>query len=147
MAPESLLLKADVAVKGDKVARIAPDIQEPAAEVYDAAGKYVIPGLIDPHVHEEWYCFDDGRYESYIRQGVTTLVNGNCSHSITPGHKKEVLDYYLGNGLGGTETVSALSAETGPTGMILRGMLRPWNRWEPTATLSPCWATAVSASM
>ena len=76
-------VKADVAVKGDKVARIAPDIQEPAAEVYDAAGKYVIPGLIDPHVHEEWYCFDDGRYESYIRQGVTTLVNGNCSHSIT----------------------------------------------------------------
>ena len=94
-------VKADVAVKGDKVARIAPDIQEPAAEVYDAAGKYVIPGLIDPHVHEEWYCFDDGRYESYIRQGVTTLVNGNCSHSITPGHKKEVLDYYLGNGLVG----------------------------------------------
>ena len=94
-------VKADVAVKGDKVARIAPDIQEPAAEVYDAAGKYVIPGLIDPHVHEEWYCFDDGRYESYIRQGVTTLINGNCSHSITPGHKKEVLDYYLGNGLVG----------------------------------------------
>lgn len=56
-------VKADVAVKGDKVARIAPDIQEPAAEVYDAAGKYVIPGLIDPHVHEEWYCFDDGRYD------------------------------------------------------------------------------------
>lgn len=94
-------VKADVAVKGDKVARIAPDIQEPAAEVYDAAGKYVIPGLIDPHVHEEWYCFDDGRYEPYIRQGVTTLINGNCSHSITPGHKKEVLDYYLGNGLVG----------------------------------------------
>ena len=72
-------VKADVAVKGDKVARIAPDIQEPAAEVYDAAGKYVIPGLIDPHVHEEWYCFDDGRYESYIRQGVTTLVNAVLS--------------------------------------------------------------------
>lgn len=28
-------------------------------------------------------------------------MNGNCSHSITPGHKKEVLDYYLGNGLVG----------------------------------------------
>ena len=94
-------VKADVAVKGDKIARIAPEINEPSVEVYDATGKYVIPGLIDPHVHEEWYCFDDGRYESYIRQGVTTLVNGNCSHSITPGHKKDVLDYYLGNGLVG----------------------------------------------
>lgn len=93
--------KADVAIQGDKIARIAPDITEPAAEVYDAAGKYVIPGLIDPHVHEEWLCFDDGTYPSYLHQGVTTLVNGNCSHSIVPGHKKEVLDYYLGNGLVG----------------------------------------------
>lgn len=92
-------VKADVAVKGDKVVKIAPKIEEEAKDSYDAAGKYVIPGLIDPHVHEEWVCFDDGRYESYIRQGVTTLVNGNCSHSIVPGHKKEILDYYLGNGL------------------------------------------------
>lgn len=81
-------VKADVAVKGDRVVRIGPELAGEAKEVYDAAGKYVIPGLIDPHVHEEWYCFDDGRYESYIRQGVTTLVNGNCSHSIVPGHRK-----------------------------------------------------------
>ena len=93
--------RADVAVKGDKIARIAPEIEEKGAQEYDAAGKYVIPGLIDPHVHEEWYCVDDGRYESYIHQGVTTLINGNCSHSIVPGHKKEILDYYLGNGLVG----------------------------------------------
>ena len=92
---------ADVAVKGDRIVKIAPNIEGEAAQTYDAAGKYVIPGLIDPHVHEEWYCFDDGAYESYIRQGVTTLVNGNCSHSIVPGHKKEILDYYLGNGLVG----------------------------------------------
>ncbi|MCH4053676.1 MAG: amidohydrolase family protein [Atopobiaceae bacterium] len=92
---------ADVGIVGDTVVRIAPKIEEEAADTYDAAGKYVIPGLIDPHVHEEWYCFDDGSYEHYIREGVTTLVNGNCSHSIVPGHKKEILDYYLGNGLVG----------------------------------------------
>lgn len=91
--------KADVAVQGDKVVRIAPNIQDPAKEVYDAAGKYVIPGLIDPHVHEEWVCFDDGSYDFYLKEGVTTLINGNCSHSIVPGHKKDQLDYYLGNGL------------------------------------------------
>ena len=94
-------VKADVAVQGSKVVRIVPNITEEAARTYDAAGKYVIPGLIDPHVHEEWYCFDDGTYESYISQGVTTLINGNCSHSIVPGHKKDILDYYLGNGLVG----------------------------------------------
>ena len=90
---------ADVAVQGDRVVRIAPHIQEEAKEVYDATGKYVIPGLIDPHVHEEWVCFDDGSYDFYLKEGVTTLVNGNCSHSIVPGHKKDQLDYYLGNGL------------------------------------------------
>ena len=84
-------VKADVAVKGDKVARIAPDIQEPATEVYDAAGKYVIPGLIDPHVHEEWYCFDDGRYEVLdIRQADGTLVNGNVQPALHPDIKGSI---------------------------------------------------------
>ncbi|WRS28679.1 amidohydrolase family protein [Oscillospiraceae bacterium MB08-C2-2] len=91
--------KADVAVKGDRIVRIAPEIQEQAAQVFDAAGRYVIPGLIDPHVHEEWVCFDDGKYDLYLQQGVTTLINGNCGHSVVPGHKKQQLDYYLGNGL------------------------------------------------
>ena len=91
--------KGDLAVKGDRIAAIAPVIDAEAAEVYDAEGKYVIPGLIDPHVHEEWVCFDDGSYDFYLKEGVTTLVNGNCGHSIVPGHKKEQLDYYLGNGL------------------------------------------------
>ena len=30
-------VKADVAVKGDKIARIAPEINEPSVEVYDAS--------------------------------------------------------------------------------------------------------------
>ncbi|RVU98374.1 hypothetical protein EII22_00735 [Coriobacteriales bacterium OH1046] len=90
--------RGDVGIIGDTIVAIG-DIQEESADVYDAVGKYVIPGLIDPHVHEEWTMFDDGLYENYIREGVTTLVSGNCSHSIVPGHKKEMLDYYLGNGL------------------------------------------------
>ena len=53
---------ADVAVSGDRIAKIAPKIEEEAKKVYDAKGKYVIPGLIDPHVHEEWVCMIDGRY-------------------------------------------------------------------------------------
>ena len=60
----------------------------------------MIPGLIDPHVHEEWYCFDDGNYESYIRQGVTTLVNGNFPEpQYYPDIKRKVLDYYRGTAL------------------------------------------------
>lgn len=90
---------ADLAVSGDRIAKIAPSIAEPAAKVLDAAGAIVTPGLIDPHVHEEWVCFIDGKYEHFLRQGVTTLVNGNCGHSVLPGPRDNFIDYFWGNGL------------------------------------------------
>ncbi|MCJ7836622.1 amidohydrolase family protein [Cuneatibacter sp. NSJ-177] len=90
---------ADVAVSGDRIAKIAPKIEEEAKKVYDAKGKYVIPGLIDPHVHEEWVCMIDGRYPFFLKEGVTTVVNGNCGHSVIPGDVNHIMDYYLGNGL------------------------------------------------
>ncbi|MFA5853119.1 MAG: amidohydrolase family protein [Spirochaetales bacterium] len=90
---------ADVAVRGDKVAKIAPHIDEQAVKTLDAAGAIVVPGLIDPHVHEEWVCFVDGGFEHFLRQGVTTLVNGNCGHSVLPGPRDNFIDYFWGNGL------------------------------------------------
>lgn len=90
---------ADVAVNGDRITRIAPNVQEPARKIVDTSGKLVIPGFIDPHVHEEWVCFVDGAYEHFLRQGVTTVVNGNCGHSILPGPMDNFIDYFWGNGL------------------------------------------------
>ena len=63
----------------------------------------MIPGFIDPHVHEEWVCMIDGTYELFLRQGVTTVGNGNCGHSIAPGPVDNVIDYYWGNGLMSTK--------------------------------------------
>mgnify|MGYP000512327147 CR=1 FL=1 len=45
--------KADLAVKGDKIVEIATNIGKEAAEIVDVTGKTVVPGFIDPHVHEE----------------------------------------------------------------------------------------------
>jgi N-acyl-D-aspartate/D-glutamate deacylase len=90
---------ADIAVDGDRITRVAPGIGGEAAKTIDAAGKLVIPGLIDPHVHEEWILFVDGDYELFLRQGVTSLVNGNCGHSVVPGPTSSFIDYYWGNGL------------------------------------------------
>ena len=92
--------QGDVLIAGDRIEQIAPSIAASAEMVVvDATGKVVSPGLIDPHVHEEWVCFVDGTYEWFMRQGVTTVVNGNCGHSIVPGPKENVVDYYFGNGL------------------------------------------------
>ena len=43
--------KADVLIVDGKIAAVAPNIDSPAQIVYDAAGKLVVPGLIDMHVH------------------------------------------------------------------------------------------------
>ncbi len=42
---------ADVFADGDKIKAIGTDLDNPADEVVDAKGKYVLPGAIDPHTH------------------------------------------------------------------------------------------------
>ena len=41
----------DVLVQDGKIVKIAPDIKEEGAEVLDATGLVVAPGLVDIHVH------------------------------------------------------------------------------------------------
>lgn len=91
--------KGDIAVKGERIVKISPSIEGQGEREIDAKGRVVIPGFIDPHVHEEWVCFVDGSYELFLRQGVTTVVNGNCGHSIVPGPKENIIEYYWNNGL------------------------------------------------
>lgn len=42
---------ADVAIAGERIAACAPQIAAPAHTTIDAAGCYLFPGFIDPHVH------------------------------------------------------------------------------------------------
>ncbi len=93
----------DLAIQGDRISKIGLVIEEKGLKEVDASGKVVVPGLIDPHVHEEWICFIDRNYELFLRQGVTTVVNGNCGHSIVPGPIDNIIDYYWGNGLMSTK--------------------------------------------
>jgi allantoinase len=45
------LQQADIGVAGERFAKIAPSIAESAAREIDATGRYVLPGIIDAHVH------------------------------------------------------------------------------------------------
>ncbi len=46
------LQNTDVLIRDGKIAQIGQNLTAPAgAEVYDATGKYVMPGIIDPHSH------------------------------------------------------------------------------------------------
>lgn len=77
--------RADIGIRGDRIVRIAPGLTpEGAGRVIDAAGKCVTPGFIDPHTHVDMSVLYAPAMEPYLRQGVTTVVTGNCGHAPAP---------------------------------------------------------------
>ena len=90
----------DLAVSKGKIIALDIAINECSAErVIDASGLMVSPGFIDPHVHAELTVLTSGRFEEFLRQGVTTTINGNCGHSITPYMSANIYEYMAKNGL------------------------------------------------
>src|SRR6478672_12570151 len=76
--------RGDLAVRGDTIARIAPRIDAPAARVIDANGKVVAPGFIDIHTHARRGIFQVPTADNYVRQGVTTIMEGPDGSSPLP---------------------------------------------------------------
>src|SRR4051812_24997179 len=68
--------RADVAIRGDTIARIAPSITDPATRVIDVGDLVVAPGFIDIHTHASRNIFEVPTADNYIRQGVTTVMDG-----------------------------------------------------------------------
>lgn len=77
-------IQADVAVSGGRIAAVEPLPAARAARVIDARGKWVTPGFIDIHRHADAAAFRPGFGELELRQGLTTIVNGNCGLSCAP---------------------------------------------------------------
>ena len=46
--------RSDIGVVGGRIAAVAPDLPGEASQVVDARGSYVVPGLVDFHVHVYW---------------------------------------------------------------------------------------------
>src|SRR5918993_1505657 len=75
---------ADLAITGDTIVRIAPAINEPAKRVVDVKGLVVAPGFIDIHTHARRGIFEVPTADNYVRQGVTTLIEGPDGGSPIP---------------------------------------------------------------
>ena len=52
--------------------------------VLDAGGGYITPGFVDIHRHGDWQALERGDDELLNRQGITTVINGNCGLSAAP---------------------------------------------------------------
>ncbi|MHB1170072.1 MAG: amidohydrolase family protein, partial [Longimicrobiales bacterium] len=74
----------DVAIRGDEIVRIAPAIAGNATRVIDVEGRVIAPGFIDIHTHARRGIFERPTADNYVRQGVTTLVEGPDGSSPLP---------------------------------------------------------------
>ena len=68
---------ADVAVRGGLIAEVGDLSRRSATERIDVSGHVVAPGFIDPHTHSRGAIFEIPTADNFVRQGVTTLVEGN----------------------------------------------------------------------
>lgn len=85
----------DVAIRGDRIAALAPSIDAGGARVIDVAGTLVTPGLIDLHVHVYRHFTDFGlpTDDAGINSGCTTVVDqGSCGAWTFDGFKATAID-------------------------------------------------------
>ncbi|MBR4166114.1 MAG: D-aminoacylase [Lachnospiraceae bacterium] len=75
--------RGNVYMKDGLIACISSEKLE-AREVYDAAGHAVAPGFIDIHTHSDLSPVYAPNFESFIHQGVTSNIAGNCGSSTVP---------------------------------------------------------------
>lgn len=75
--------QADVGITDGSIAAIGK-LTGAAAEVIDAKGKIVAPGIIDGHTHMDAQISWDPLGTCSVWHGITTVVMGNCGFTLAP---------------------------------------------------------------
>ncbi len=79
--------QGEVGISGDRIAEVGHLQDAKAQRTLDAAGLAVSPGFVDVHSHHDLYIIDRDPafgFASFVRQGVTTSVVGNCGWTLAP---------------------------------------------------------------
>jgi N-acyl-D-amino-acid deacylase len=76
--------RADLAVEGGKIAAVGRLAAKNARAVIQVPGRAVTPGFLDIHRHADAAVFRSGFGRLELKQGLTSIVNGNCGLSLAP---------------------------------------------------------------
>ncbi|MDP1631243.1 MAG: amidohydrolase family protein [Caulobacter sp.] len=74
----------DIGIKDGVIAKIGPNLSGQAAEVVDATGRIVAPGVIDIHTHYDAQLHWDPYATNSGWHGTTTIGVGNCGFGFAP---------------------------------------------------------------
>lgn len=85
----------DVGIKDGRVTHLAPHLKLPAVRRVDATGLWVTPGFLDIHTHYDIELEIAPALSESVKHGVTTVVMGNCSLSLTLGEPQTLADIFL----------------------------------------------------
>jgi N-acyl-D-aspartate/D-glutamate deacylase len=87
--------QADVAIRDGRIAAMGPALGGAAKETMDVRGRWIAPGFIDIHTHYDVELEIAPGLPESVRHGVTSVVIGNCSLSLTAGVPSELADIFL----------------------------------------------------
>jgi N-acyl-D-amino-acid deacylase len=76
--------RADVAIRGERIAAVGTVSAGSEARVLEAAGLVLAPGFIDVHTHDDFAAVVHPDMEFKVLGGVTTCVVGNCGFGAAP---------------------------------------------------------------
>jgi N-acyl-D-amino-acid deacylase len=77
--------KADIGIRNKRIVCVGTVDPKRAAQVIDGTGLEVAPGFIDVHTHVERNVPTNAApflAPNFVRQGVTTIITGNCGRSF-----------------------------------------------------------------
>lgn len=109
----------DVAIEGDRIAQVGPDLAVEGAEVLDCTGKYLVPGLVDMHVHLREPGFEHkSTIETETRAAAKGGMTGVCSMPNTDPvtDNGTVIEYIL------AQAEKAGHCRVFPSGAMTRGL-------------------------
>ncbi|MBI4085116.1 MAG: amidohydrolase family protein [Candidatus Liptonbacteria bacterium] len=78
--------RVDVFVSGDRISAFGSFSSRGADETIDGQDAYISPGFIDVNTDSDHYLtlFDDPPQEDFLKQGITTIIGGQCGSSLAP---------------------------------------------------------------